>query len=175
METTYLPRGLDAFDDSEADHDPSHQQRQRHFPVETACVLDGAGDVESLAVPEVSGGRALLTLRLDNYDRKETTGMVMICGSMTQRPRKSPVRKSHIYSLWTENIVKSVKLGQVTLSVEKDTHTKHIGDTLRESICIGGFTTFYFLYFTFYNILWGHSSHTFIVYAHWSDVTFFPK
>lgn len=56
METLYLPRGLDALDDSQADHDPSHQQGYCHLPVEAACVIDGAGDVESLAVPKVSGG-----------------------------------------------------------------------------------------------------------------------
>lgn len=56
MDTPYLPRGLDALDDSQADHDPSHQQGQCHFPVQAAGVVDGAGYVESLAVPEVSGG-----------------------------------------------------------------------------------------------------------------------
>lgn len=54
--TLYLPRGLDALDDSKADQDPSHQQGQGHLPVQATCVVDGAGDVESLAVPEVSGG-----------------------------------------------------------------------------------------------------------------------
>lgn len=62
METPYLPRWLDAFDNCQADHDPSHQQGQSHLPVQAACVVDGAGNVKSLAVPEVSGGWALLAL-----------------------------------------------------------------------------------------------------------------
>lgn len=62
-ESPYLPRGLDALDDRHADQDPGHQQGQRHLPVQPAGVVNGAGDVESLAVPEVSGGRALLTFR----------------------------------------------------------------------------------------------------------------
>lgn len=56
METPYLPRGLDAFDDCQADHDPSHQQGQRHLPVQAPSVVDGAGDVQGLSVPEVRGG-----------------------------------------------------------------------------------------------------------------------
>lgn len=56
METPYLPRGLDALDDSQTDQDPSHQQGQCHLPVQAARVINGAGDVESLAVPKVSGG-----------------------------------------------------------------------------------------------------------------------
>lgn len=56
METPYLPGGLDALDDSQADHDPSHQQGECHLPVQAAGVVDAARDVESLAVPEVSGG-----------------------------------------------------------------------------------------------------------------------
>lgn len=67
----YLPRGLDALDDSQADHDPSHKQGQGHLPVQAAGVVDGAGNVESLAVPEVSGGRALLTLRHHDYNNNE--------------------------------------------------------------------------------------------------------
>lgn len=68
METPYLPRGLDALDDSQADQDPSHQQGQHHLPVQAPGVVDGAGDVESLAVPEVSGGRALVTLWHHDYN-----------------------------------------------------------------------------------------------------------
>lgn len=76
METPYLPRGLDALDDSQADQDPSHQQGEDHLPVQATRVVDAAGDVESLAVPEVSGGRALLTLRHHDYnDQKEGMGM----------------------------------------------------------------------------------------------------
>lgn len=55
-ETPYLPRGLDALDDSHADQDPGHQQGQGHLPVQPSSVVNGAGDIESLAVPEVSGG-----------------------------------------------------------------------------------------------------------------------
>lgn len=55
-ETPYLPRGLDALDDSHADQDPGDQQGQGHLPVQPAGVVDGAGDVESLPVPEVGGG-----------------------------------------------------------------------------------------------------------------------
>lgn len=62
METPYLPRWLDALDDSQADQDPGHQQGQDHLPVQAARVIDRAGDVESLAVPEVSGSRAFITL-----------------------------------------------------------------------------------------------------------------
>lgn len=54
--TAYLPRGLDTLNDCQADHDPGHQQRQSHLPVQTASVIDGAGDVESLPVPEIGGG-----------------------------------------------------------------------------------------------------------------------
>lgn len=54
--TPYLPRGLDALDDSHADQDPGYQQGQGHLPVQPASVVDGAGDVESLPVPEVGGG-----------------------------------------------------------------------------------------------------------------------
>ena len=71
METPYLPRGLDALDDSQADQDPSYQKGQGHLPVQAAGVIYRAGDVESLAVPEVSGGRALLTLRLHDYNSNE--------------------------------------------------------------------------------------------------------
>lgn len=75
METLYLPRGLDALDDSQADQDPSHQQGECHPPVQAAGVVDAAGDIESLAVPEVSGGRALLTLWLHDYNsNKEKEG-----------------------------------------------------------------------------------------------------
>ena len=56
METPYLPGGLDALDDSQTDHDPRHQQGQGHLPVQAACVVNGARDVEGLAVPKVSGG-----------------------------------------------------------------------------------------------------------------------
>lgn len=74
-ETPYLPRGLDALDDSQADQDPSHQQGQHHLPVQAPRVVDGAGDVESLAVPEVSGGRALFTLWHHDYNgNKERAG-----------------------------------------------------------------------------------------------------
>lgn len=69
--TRYLPRGLDALDNRQADQDPSHQQGQGHLQVQAACVIDGAGDVESLAVPEVSGGRAFLTLRHHDYSSKD--------------------------------------------------------------------------------------------------------
>lgn len=69
-ENPYLPRGLDALDDSHADQDPGHQQGQGHLPVQPAGVVNGAGDVESLAVPEVSGGRALLTFRHHDCDRE---------------------------------------------------------------------------------------------------------
>jgi len=63
-ERPYLPRGLDALDDGHADDDPGAQQGQGHLPVEAACVVDAAGDVQRLPVPEVGRGRALLTLRL---------------------------------------------------------------------------------------------------------------
>ena len=63
-ETPYLPRGLDALNDGHADDDPGAQQGQGHPPVEAARVVDAAGDVEGLPVPEVGGGRALLTLWL---------------------------------------------------------------------------------------------------------------
>lgn len=69
-ETPYLPRGLDALDDGQTDQDPGHQQAQGHLPVQPAAVVDAAGDVESLSVPEVSGGRTLLALWLHNCDRK---------------------------------------------------------------------------------------------------------
>lgn len=52
----HLPRGLDALDDCQADQDPSHQQGQGHLPVQATGFVDGAGDVQSLAVPEVGGG-----------------------------------------------------------------------------------------------------------------------
>lgn len=80
METPYLPRGLDALDDSQTDHYPSHQQGQGHLPVQAAGVVDGAGDVERLAVPEVSGGRALLTLwHHDCNSNKEREGNGINC------------------------------------------------------------------------------------------------
>lgn len=63
----YLPRRLDALDDGQADQDPGDKQGQGHLPVQAARVVDAAGDVESLPVPEVSGGRALLALRLHNF------------------------------------------------------------------------------------------------------------
>ena len=55
-ETPYLPRGLDALHDGHADDDPGSQQGQGHPPVEAAGVVDAAGDVERLPVPEVGGG-----------------------------------------------------------------------------------------------------------------------
>lgn len=74
MDNPYLPGGLDALDDSQTDHDPSHQQGQGHLPVQAAGVVNGAGYVESLAVPEVSGGWAFLTLWLHNYNSGEREG-----------------------------------------------------------------------------------------------------
>lgn len=67
----YLPRGGDALDDSEADNDPGHQQRQGHFDVEAAALCDGAGGVESLSIPEVGGGRALVTFGLHDCVRQQ--------------------------------------------------------------------------------------------------------
>lgn len=63
---TYLPRGLDAFNDRQADQDPGHQQGQGHLPVQAAGVVDAAGDVQRLTVPEVGGGRAFLTFWFHN-------------------------------------------------------------------------------------------------------------
>lgn len=62
----YLPGGGDSFDDSEADDDPGHQQRQSHFDVEAAALCNGAGGVESLTIPEIGCSRAFVTLRLHN-------------------------------------------------------------------------------------------------------------
>ena len=74
-ETLYLPRGLDTLDDGQANDDPGAQQGQGHPPVEAARVVDTAGDVQRLPVPEVGGGRALLTLWLHHYRRKKNIDM----------------------------------------------------------------------------------------------------
>lgn len=55
-ETPYLPGGLDALDDGQADNDPGPQQGQGHPPIQPAAVIDGAGDVQGLPVPEIGGG-----------------------------------------------------------------------------------------------------------------------
>lgn len=66
----HLPRRLDALNDGQADYGPGRQQGQGHLPVDAARVVDAAGDVEGLAVPEVSGGRAPLALRLHHFGGK---------------------------------------------------------------------------------------------------------
>lgn len=68
---THLPRGLDAFDHSQANKAPGHQQTQGHLPVEPSALRDGVGDVQGLAVPEVGGGRAPLAFGLHNCNRAE--------------------------------------------------------------------------------------------------------
>lgn len=52
----YLPGGGDPFDDGEADDNPGYEERQGHFDVEAAALSDGAGGVQSLAIPEVGCG-----------------------------------------------------------------------------------------------------------------------
>lgn len=72
---SHLPRRGDPFDDSEADDDPGHQQRQRHLDVEAAALCNGAGGVQSLTIPEIGCGRAFVTLRLhDCVVRREGGG-----------------------------------------------------------------------------------------------------
>lgn len=49
----HLPGRCDPFNDGQADDDPGHQERQGHLDVEASALCDGAGDVQSLTVPEV--------------------------------------------------------------------------------------------------------------------------
>ncbi|KAK6321399.1 hypothetical protein J4Q44_G00083750 [Coregonus suidteri] len=42
----YLPGGRDTSDDSQADDDPGHQQRQGHLDVQAAAICDGAGGIQ---------------------------------------------------------------------------------------------------------------------------------
>lgn len=95
-ETPYLPRGLDALDDGHADQDPGYQQGQGHLPVQPTGVVDGAGDVESLTVPEVGGGWALLTFRHHDWDGdfvKENRKQIWSVTAATLKPAKWNIKK----------------------------------------------------------------------------------
>lgn len=116
----YLPRGLDALDDSQADHNPSHQQWQRHLPVQPACVVDSAGDVKSLTVPEVSGGWALLTLWLNNYSMR---------GEVSKRKRAAEhiidtLASVSIQNVYSVNVAESQTLSWRTFRKERKFNLK---------------------------------------------------
>lgn len=73
----HLPRRLDALDVGEADQSPGRQQRQSHLPVKATKVVDTAGNVEGLAVPEVSSGCAPLTFWLRYFGGREAVKRVI--------------------------------------------------------------------------------------------------
>lgn len=105
----YLPGRLDALDDGQTDHDPGHQQGQGHLPVQAARAVDGVADVESLTVPEVSGGRAPLALGLHDYTggkgEEKLNGEVAMFGSIWG----DVIEKGKVQILW---LTSAAALGQ---------------------------------------------------------------
>lgn len=73
----YLPRRLDALDEAEADQGPGRQQGQSQLPVKATKVVDTTGNVEGLAVPEVSGGCAPLAFWLHYFGGREAVKRVI--------------------------------------------------------------------------------------------------
>lgn len=62
--SSHLAGGLGAAEDAEVDHEPGQRQAERLLPLHAAAGLQRRGDVQGLPVPEVLGGRRLLTLLL---------------------------------------------------------------------------------------------------------------
>lgn len=61
---SHLAGGLSATEDAEIDHQPGQRQAECLLPLDAAAGLQRWGDVQGLPVPEVLGGRRLLTLLL---------------------------------------------------------------------------------------------------------------
>lgn len=72
--TTDLPRGLDAFDHGKADKSPSGKEAASESGVQASTFPNGICHIQSVAVPEIGGGRTALTL---SFYKKEQEQKVM--------------------------------------------------------------------------------------------------